>query len=374
MSQVNQIQYRGYPHINHGMKIRDTETTVGPSRNTMVYPRMKYTFLVEFVINENAVNNFNTDLKTHMNSGRFYATLEKVDLPKFTLEVETIRSYNKNVKIPITQKQEPCNMILQDDNSSLASALILENQSFYMYGGNIGEELSDAADMKPEYFRQGNNLTGANVRANQSSRPSIGLTSRKASERHFFDEIIIYDLGSDPDSVNVYHYVNPIITTATFDSLDYKDGDTYNKIDITFEYEYQYFKVGNSANEIIDVYESRLGISSPTTFEEVGGNISGGEGTTTNISEIYRGTDANGNTVLLNSVDSNFIFEPVTVTNRPIYNDLTFNSGTPLRLGIPTENNTYLIIDNDSINNDPSINSALNNLLRQMQNGGSGSF
>jgi len=272
MVSINDNGYRGFPAVNHAQNVRGTETSTATTRTSIVYPRMKFTYLAEFVINTNAVSAFRTDLGTYLTSGRLYAPLESIELPKVSFEFETLRSYNKFVESPTTYKFEPSCMIFQDDNSSMAAALWLEYQSFYLYGGDLGIELGTPTNIINNYVRQGNDLVGANVRASMTTRPSLGVTPRFSTSRHFFNEIIIYDLGADPTSVNVYHYVCPVITNFTPDGMDSQNGSDYKKIVMNFKYEHMYFEVGQSANDITQWFDTDLGLDAGVSFATADGH------------------------------------------------------------------------------------------------------
>jgi hypothetical protein len=274
---VNDGTGQGWPFHNHAMEVRGTQSVRGPSRQSIVYPRAKFTFVVEFFINPRALDptRMQTNLSEFLNSGRIFAPLRSIGHPQTSINVEKIRSYNKNVLIPTRVDYAPSSMGFHDDNSSIAMALWREYRAYYQHEGTLGT--TSVKNGTPERssvdeFRSGNQLTGKDVRSEQSSRPSLGMTLRANDGRHFFDAIRVYDLGADPDSVNVYTYINPMITSMSHDGLDYEDRSGQVGIDFSFEYEGYYHLTGLNNSNFHDAIHLQLNTSPKTTSYKVGGH------------------------------------------------------------------------------------------------------
>lgn len=250
---VNDGSFLGWPHVNHGMQLRGTQTATGAERQTIVYPRRKYTFLVEFQINPLALiaNQMQTNVLQFLRNGRIYASLKTVDHPRASFGVEKRRSYNKYVNVKTKTEFTPATITFNDDNSSTIMALWKEYLAFYSHAGDIGENTAiNPARTDANQFRAGNALTGQEMRSNMDIHPSVGMTLRPNTKRNFFDQIVIYDLGSEPDSINVYYFVNPIITRFDQDSLDYFDREGQAAITWELDYENYYFNVGLNAGSL----------------------------------------------------------------------------------------------------------------------------
>lgn len=269
----NPTSGRGWPFVNHGMEVRGTQTPRGPSRQTIVYPRTKFTFVVEMVINPRALdpNRMETNLANFLNNGRLYATIRAVDHPKPNMAFEKLRSYNKNVLLPTKMEYPPATITFHDDNSSIAAALWKEYRAFYQYEGRIGKTGSSETNLINEY-RQSNDMVGDNVRSKMGVHPSMGMRLRESDSRHFFDSIIVYDLGADPDSVNVYSYLYPMITGLEHDPLDYEDGSGLVGMSMSFEYEGYYQLVGLNNRPFHEDIERYLGTRPITTSSSVKGH------------------------------------------------------------------------------------------------------
>lgn len=263
---VNDGTLNGWPFVNHAMELRGTSTPRGTGRNTIVYPRRKYTYLVEFQINPYALiqDQMQTNLLEHLKSGRLYASLKTIDHPKTNYKVQTFRSYNKYVKVATATEFPPASMSFHDDNSSIVMALWKEYDTFYRYAGDVGRGIlatSNPQANQNNEFRAGNALTGETMRTSMESRPSVGMTLRPNTKRHFFDNIVIYDLGADGDSINIYSYVHPVITVFDHENLDYFDRAGMVSINITFEYENHYCVLGQNAANLDEVIRSYLGFA-----------------------------------------------------------------------------------------------------------------
>jgi hypothetical protein len=274
---VNDGEAPGWPFVNHAMQVRGTQTVRGRSRQSIVYPRSKFTFIVEFILSPNALSTHRvqTNLGSLIQSGRLFATMRSIDHPQATMNVEKLRSYNKNVIIPTRMDYAPASIGFHDDNSSMAMTLWREYRAFYQNEGALGEVnilANDPDGVELLNFRAGNNLIGNDVRGSQDYLSSLGMTIKANDSRHFFDAIQIYDLGADPDSVNVYKYLHPVITALSHDGLDYEDRAGLVGVNMSFEYEGYYHLVGQNNRHFTHTMEQQLNRSPNTTSENVEGH------------------------------------------------------------------------------------------------------
>lgn len=275
---VNDGSLLGWPFVNHGMEVRGTQTERGRGRSTIVYPRQKFTFVVEFTINPRALdtNRLQTNLRQFLQNGRLYATLRAIDHPKPNMVTEKLRSYNKYVILPTKFEYQPATMKFHDDNSSIASALWKEIRAFYHYEGSIGSNAIRSGAItqtQRNEFRQGSMLTGGSVRTGMETRPSLGMRIKDNDGRHFFDAITIYDLGSDPDSINIYSFTYPVVTNMDHDGLDYEDRDGQMGMSMTFDYESYYQLVGVNNAQVHQMLEQYLGFSPSSVSPSVDGHV-----------------------------------------------------------------------------------------------------
>lgn len=289
---VNDGQFQGWPFVNHAMGVRGTQTSRGQGRTSIVYPRRKFTYVVEFAINPRVIqaNQFQTNLLEFLNNGRIYATMRSIDHPKPSFQTQKLRSYNKDVIVPMKTEYQPATMSFHDDNSSIAMALWQEIRAFYQYEGRLGRNVVDNNQPNADVirgFRNGNALTNARPsfgntngqlstfgepRSTQETLPSMGMTLKEDAARHFFDSIVIYDLGSDPDSVNIYSFMYPMVNNLDHDNLDYEDRSANIGVNMTFDYEGYYQLIGLNNAQFHGVLQENLGNSPLTTSPSVQGH------------------------------------------------------------------------------------------------------
>lgn len=281
----------GFPFVNYAM---DQRITPRP----LIIPRQKYTYLVEFHVNEKALlDGVNvTNLKRFLTDGKFYQQLKRIDHPKPTFAVETLRSYNKYIKLPTKMEFPPASMTFDDDATSMTAALIKEYINFYSHSGDVGTLLvsgtsntSDAGPVRPTAsppnfnspfgndafsFDQPNvgynhlisNAETDTPRSHMESRHSMGLKLKPNYKRHFFDSIVIYDLGTEPNSINIYYFYKPVFTSIDHAGLDTEDRTSKVEVNVSFEYENYYFVVGRNAQEVSDSIKLLTGVAPPESI------------------------------------------------------------------------------------------------------------
>jgi len=269
----------GFPFVNYA----SNRISIRP----MIIPRQKYTYGVQFNINPDALLNgvAITNIPRFITDGYLYTQLKRIDHPKPAFAVETLRSYNKYVKLPTKMEFPPASMTFDDDNTSITTALMKEYINFYSHSGDVGSQLitagntSGAGPVPPPNFNKGfadnafsndqpnvgyNHLVAnaetPDPRANMNTRPSMGMRLKPNYKRHFFDSIVIYDLGIDPNSVNIYYFYKPVVTTFDHAGLDVDDRTSKVEITMNFEYENYYFIIGRNRLEVADAIESLTGV------------------------------------------------------------------------------------------------------------------
>jgi len=307
---VNDGTGKGWPFHNHAMDVRGTQSPRGPSRQTIVYPRSKFTFVVEFFVNSYALkpDRMQTNLAELLNNGRIYAPLRSIDHPQVSINIETLRSNNKKVLVPTRVDYTAASMGFHDDNSSIVMALWREYRAFYQHEGTLGTtgvQNGTPARTSIDEFRNGNDLYGSDVRAEQETRPSLGMTLRANDGRHFFDAIRVYDLGADPDSVNVYTYINPMITSIAHDTLNYEDRAGQPGVTFSFEYEGYYHLTGINNSNFHDAIYTQLHTAADSTPYSVDGHANMNQTSQPNPSNatIGSGFSVDQSNGLLDSLD-----------------------------------------------------------------------
>lgn len=156
---------------------------------------------------------------------------KKVDLPKFSIENETINQYNRKTVVQKSIKYNPISISLHDDNKDISHNLWVNYYKNYYQDGrfNPNKSFQDTkfGTTNYEYGRYDNNLLA-----------------------NFFDSIDIYVLHMH--KFTKYTIVNPKITEWTHDSLDQSTGNKVMENKLTIAYEsviYDYGKITGSEPE-----------------------------------------------------------------------------------------------------------------------------
>ncbi len=233
---------------NYAAKIRALDADV---RSALVLPRRPFTFIVEFVYGDH----INRDLLS-ANARGVTASVKSVEKPGFSYDVETLNAYNTPRTITKRVQTKDTTITFYDDATSYVTGMLAAYRAHVAYSGLVG----DASTVTPQtnttatgYFSRlpTSNLgtlavpmngdtsgllgsedeDGAPEASTASSLPSYGLRPLK---KPFFEMIRIYDLGSEPASINVYTLIRPVIKEVNMPTLDYTDGGGQQEISVSF--------------------------------------------------------------------------------------------------------------------------------------------
>ena len=256
----------GWPTVNYAQEDRNFQTTHNGRAGALSIPRFKFTWLVEFNINPRVWENPVTNLREFLKNNRLYTHLVSLDHPSPTIDVEKLRSYNKWISVPKTVEFPTASMTFHDDSTSVVQALWKEHLNFYSHLGQVGDSISGegtqsnlSSTLETNSYQFTHILTGEEMRAQMETRPSLGLRLKANDMRHFFETITIYDLGTEPDGINVYWFHRPMITAWQHDNLDKEDRTGNVRVTASFDYESYYFTLGQNRGRLADVIGTYLG-------------------------------------------------------------------------------------------------------------------
>lgn len=197
-------------------------------------PKQKFSFHVSFGINPSALKNIDL-VQRHRNE--INMLVKSVDLPKFTINTETLNQYNRKKVVQYQHKFENINIVFHDDNMGIINQL-WQNYYSYYYADPVSA---------------GNNAFNRNAtRSSNFINGNYGLDNGSTSP--FFTYIKIYQMAR-------HEYVsctliNPMIVSwQSASALAYK-GDELSEFSMSLAYE-------------AVSYDS--GIVSPETVEGFGG-------------------------------------------------------------------------------------------------------
>jgi hypothetical protein len=253
----------GFPLINFASQLRNIRSPAGlQGRIAMAMPRPKFTYLIEMTVNPNAFINLTalTSVFNNISDGQIYGQLKSIDYPKIRFETETLRTYNRYRKLYKKMMYDPATITWTEDSTSMIQSLVKEYINFYHETGNIGsiDIASDDREISTEV-----GIVGSGVRDGMSIRPSLGMKLRPQYMRHFFESITIYDLGTEPTSINIHTFNTPVIINFDHDNLDWYSTEYVNQRWI-FEYENYFFTTAQNVDQFNSILDKILGGDSNT--------------------------------------------------------------------------------------------------------------
>lgn len=178
-------------------------------------PKHKFLYHVSFGINQAALKNIDL-VQRHRNE--INMLVKSVDLPNFSIAVDTLNQYNRKKNIQTTHKFTPVNIKFHDDNMGLINQLWQNYYSYYFADPT-------AANSNGAYNRTA-------TRHSNYINNNYGLDN--GSSIPFFDYITIYQMARH-EYVS-YTLVNPIITSWNHNNLSYSEAGVHeNSATIAYE-------------------------------------------------------------------------------------------------------------------------------------------
>lgn len=185
-------------------------------------PKSKFNYHVSFDINTQALKSLNF---TFQHRNEINMLVKKCDLPKFTIDTETLNQYNRKKVVQTKVNYTPVNITFHDDRLGVTRQL-WENYFAYYYADPT------TAKSQTAYHRT------AMANGSYSRRP-YGFDNN--STIPFFNKITIYQMANKQYAS--YTLVNPLITAWNHDSLDYGTSAPAEQ-SMTLAYEAVYYGTG----------------------------------------------------------------------------------------------------------------------------------
>lgn len=233
--------------------------------NFRLAPKSKFNYHVVFSIDTRALKSLNFDFR-HRNE--INMLVKKCELPKFTLQTETLNQYNRKKIVNLKVDYNPVSITFHDDRLGVTRQL-WENYFAYYYAD------SSVAKRAGAYNRTA--MTGGSF-----IKDPYGLDNN--SSVPFFQKITIYQMANKQFAS--YTLVNPVITAWNHDSLDYgSSAPAEQSMTVGYEavyYDTGYVQQGNPPGFGVDHYDtvpspiSLAGGGTRTLFGQ-GGVLAGAE-------------------------------------------------------------------------------------------------
>ena len=267
----NNRKFGGWPFDNYAVNLRRWGTASGDGSSTRVAintPRHRHTWFAKFVLGPGVTNVLTNAVSFLDEDQSLYANLKSIDLPKPRLVTDTLRGSNRYYKIQKKIEYEPLTMRFYDDSTAMVMGLVKDMIAFVNYSGEMGGNYrtsSPGSIYSTEFNKFSYNHTGVNalagssgdmIRSQMDSRPSLGMRMRNCS-RMFFESIIIYDLGTEPDAINIYTYRNPHLVSVDPDNRDQSDSGVA-EVNLMFEYEDYSVSIGQPKNVVQATIDDQL--------------------------------------------------------------------------------------------------------------------
>lgn len=221
--------------------------------NHRLAPKAKFLYHVSFSINTNAISMVNMDFKNR-HSNEINMLVKTVELPKFTIQVDTLNQYNRKKNTQVKVDYNPVVIRFHDDNAGVTRQL-WESYFKYYYA-------DPTSALRPGAYAR-------NATKGSSSINSLYGLDNGVKRDMFFNNITIYQMGKK--YWNSYTLVNPVITQWNHDSLDYSSSQPGEQsMTLTYEsvaYNTGQVSQGNPPGFGLEHYDTKL---SPIGL---GGNI-----------------------------------------------------------------------------------------------------
>lgn len=211
-------------------------------------PRYKFLFHVVFTINTDIPGIKNSPIFQSQNTPNLSLVVKTIDLPKYTIDYETLNQYNRKRLVQKTIKYDPISVTFHDDSGDNIRELWYQYYSYYyndprqQYIANAPATngFSGAIQQKQTGFSYNSRDIYEQSRVgNVNDWGFIGEsytdgTSTASGKPPFFRDIQIF--GFDQHKYAQYILINPIITNWTHDQYSYAEGGVMqNSMSIAYE-------------------------------------------------------------------------------------------------------------------------------------------
>ena len=217
-------------------------------------PRFKFLFHVYFNLNDAipALRNGPQAVFGNNDTSTIGLLVKTVDLPKYSIETDTLNQYNRKRIIQKRINYQPVRITLHDDGGDLARTLWYNYYAYYYKdpsqpyrnqsasngtnGVNANRTAGFGYNVRDTYAQDRFvNDWGFIGESYQDSANSTAGTNGTAGKPAFFRDISIY--GFNQHKFVEYVLINPVIKEWNHDQYDYSQGNGVMENSMTIEYE-----------------------------------------------------------------------------------------------------------------------------------------
>ena len=188
------------------------------------------------------------------------------DLPKFTIQTETMNQYNRKTVVQKGVTYNPLNILMHDDQSNVVHNMWLNYYRYYYADSTWGGTgpIGTARDNTPGAYQSNKYLP-----ANDLFNPvNYGMNS-KLVVAPFFRSITIYQLNRK--IFTSYQLVNPMITQWEHDKLDQTSGNKLAESKMNVAYEAVFYGIGQVRKDTPTGFATFHYDTSPSPLSIAGG-------------------------------------------------------------------------------------------------------
>lgn len=192
-------------------------------------PKLKYSFIVEFVLTPFAKNFIETqlpDTHTGFNTANVSCIVRDTSLPSFSFETERVNQYNKQRVVTGQVEYKPVTMSFYDTVDS-AAFLLMDAYRKYYYGDFFAKSSASFRNdvlSSPDQYE----LTGTNWGRSV-------MNNGNYDSQYFFQQINIYEI--DNETYTVHNMFNVYISDVTLDTKTMESEGEPSILTLTLEYE-----------------------------------------------------------------------------------------------------------------------------------------
>lgn len=259
MSSFGQELWQGF--IGAGQGLRDYAHASRTFRTNAyeLKPRFKFLFHVSFTINLQEIPALKGALPVD-DANNISLTVKTIDLPKYSVQTETLNQYNRKRVVQTKINYDPINITFHDDGGDVVRNMWYQYYSYYykdpsqqyLNPNNTNGSLGSLANRVTGFGYNTRDIYSDQRTGNVNDWGYIGEafndgTSSASGKPPFFKDIRIY--GMDQHKYAEYVLINPLITNWAHDQYSYAEGAGTMQNSMTIAYEtVKYYSGAISAN------------------------------------------------------------------------------------------------------------------------------
>lgn len=247
MSSFGQELWQGFTGAGQGLRDYTHASRTFRTNAYELKPRFKFLFHVSFTINLQEIPALRGALPVD-DANNISLLVKTIDLPKFTINNETLNQYNRKRVVQTKINYDPVNITFHDDGGDVARNMWYQYYSYYykdpsqryLEPNNTNGSLGASASRVTGFGYNARDIYSDQRIGNVNDWGYIGEafndgTTSPSGKPPFFRDIRIY--GMDQHKYAEYVLINPLITNWAHDQYSYAEGSGTMQNSMTIAYE-----------------------------------------------------------------------------------------------------------------------------------------